>query len=218
MLSTYTLVAFLHILLFAYWLGSDLGVFICSLTARRPDVSEDARARLQQAGVLIDMAPRTCLVLMAPAGLTLAANFGSPIHGPALIAVWIAALAWLWLVWEVHWKHGAPIGRLYWRIDFVIRFLVMAGFLGFGVWCLVTGAPIASAWLAAKMVIFGLIILCGIVVRLLLLRMSAAPSPAPATAGAPPRGSDGRDLIRQVGLVIWGLVALAAFLGVTKPF
>ena len=205
MLSTYTLVAFLHILLFAYWLGSDLGVFICSLTARRPDVSEDARARLQQAGVLIDMAPRTCLVLMAPAGLTLAANFGSPIRGAALGVVWVLALAWLWLVWEVHWRHGAPIGRLYWRIDFAVRSAVMAAFLGFGAWCLVTRSPISDAWLSAKFLIFGLIILCGIVVRILLLR-------------PPPARGDGRDLIRQVVLVIWALVAAAAFLGVTKPF
>jgi hypothetical protein len=215
-LTTYSLVAFLHVLLFAYWLGADLGVFICSLTARRADVSADARARLQQAGTLIDMAPRTCLVLMVPTGLTLAANFGSPIHGAALLAVWAAALAWLWLVWAVHWKHGAPIGQIYWRVDFAIRSVVMAGFLGFGAWCLVTGDPIASRWLAAKMLIFGLIILCGIIVRILLLRMSAAP--APAAAGAPPARGDGRDLIRQVVLVIWALVALAAFLGVTKPF
>lgn len=203
MLSTYTLVAFLHVLLFAYWLGSDLGVFICSLTARRADVSEDARARLQQAGTLIDMAPRTCLVLMVPAGLTLAVNFGSPIRGVALGAVWVAALAWLWLVWEVHWRHGAPIGRIYWRIDFAVRSAVMAAFVGFGAWCLVTGSPVSSAWLAAKMLIFGLIILCGIIVRILLLRS---------------RSGGASDLIRQVVLVIWVLVASAAFLGVTKPF
>lgn len=216
MLSTYTLVAFLHILLFAYWLGTDLGVFICSLTGRRPGVSDDARARLQEAGTLIDMAPRTCLVLMVPVGLTLAANFGSPIHGAVLGAVWVLGLAWLWLVWEVHWRHGAPIGRLYWRIDFVVRSAVMAAFLGFGAWCLITGSPISSRWLAAKMMIFGAIILCGIIVRILLL--SRPPARAPAAAGAAAPQAGGRDLIRQVVLVIWVLVAAAAFLGVTKPF
>ena len=210
MLSTYTLVAFLHVLLFAYWLGSDLGVFICSLTARRSDISADARAGLQRAGTLIDMAPRTCLVLILPTGLTLAAHFGSPIRGPALGVVWVAALAWLWLVWAVHGRHGAPIGRLYWRIDFAVRFAVMAAFLGFGAWCLIQRTPISDGWLAAKMLIFGLIILCGIVVRILLLR--------PAPAAAPAGGGDGRDLIRGVVLVIWALVAAAAFLGVTKPF
>jgi hypothetical protein len=143
---------------------------------------------------------------MVPAGLTLAASYGSPIHGVALAAVWVLSLAWLWLVWEVHWRHGAPVGRLYWRIDFAVRFVVMAAFVGFGAWCLLTRSPISSAWLAAKMLIFGLIILCGIVVRILLLRPPRTPS-----AGTP-------ALIRQVVLVIWALVATAAFLGVTKPF
>jgi hypothetical protein len=216
--NTYALVMFLHVLLFAYWLGSDLGVFICSLTARRADVSADARARLQQAGVLIDMAPRTCLVLIVPTGLTLAANFGAPIQGPALALVWVASLLWLWLVWQVHWKHGAPIGRTYWRIDFAIRLAVMVGFLGVGLWCLATGAPIAERWLGAKILIFGLIILCGVIVRILLLRMEHAPAPPPAATGAASRAADGRDLIRRVVLVIWALVAVAAFLGVTKPF
>lgn len=222
-MNSYTLVLFLHVLLFAYWLGSDLGVFLTSLAARKPGVSPEARARLQETGTLIDMAPRTCLVLMVPAGLTLAANFGSPIQGAALIAVWAASLIWLWLVWEIHWKHGQGIGKVYWRIDFVIRVAVMLGFLGVGALSLATDAPFADDWLAAKALAFGLIILCGLIVRILLLK-----SPAPATAGAgpapqtpqgaAPKVSDGRDLIRKVVLAIWALVAIAAFLGVTKPF
>jgi hypothetical protein len=216
-LNTHTLVAFVHVLLFAYWLGSDLGVFICSLTARGADVSADARAKLQQAGTLIDMAPRTCLVLMVPAGITLSTAFGLPVPGPAVAALWAAGLAWLWLVWEIHWRHGSPLGRLYWRIDFAIRILVMAGFVGFGLWCLVVRTPISAGWLGAKMLIFGLIILCGIIVRILLLRVPATPAVTTA-GGGQAQAVDGRNLIRQVVLVIWGLVALAAFLGVTKPF
>ncbi len=209
-IDPYRVVVFLHVLLFAYWLGSDLGVFICGVVARKPGLSPAAQAGLREAGALIDMAPRTCLVLMAPVGLTLASNYGSPIHGLPLTLVWIAALAWLWLVWEVHWKQGAPLGQLLWRIDFGVRTVVMAGFVGFGAWCLATGGPVAGRWLATKMLLFGLIILAGIIVRILLL------APAPATPV--PGGRDVRTRIRQVVFVIWGLVAVIAFLGVTKPF
>jgi hypothetical protein len=207
-IDPYRLVVFLHVLLFAYWLGSDLGVFICGLYARKPGATPQAQLALREAGVLIDMAPRTCLVLMAPVGLTLASRYGSPIHGLPLALIWVAALAWLWLVWQVHWKHAHPLGKLLWRIDFAVRAAVMAGFVGFGAFCLATGGPIAGRWLATKILLFGLIILAGIIVRILLL--------APAVAAPAPSGQ--RSLIRQVVFVIWGLVAAIAFLGVAKPF
>ena len=209
-LDPYRIVVFLHILLFAYWLGADLGVFVCSMVGRRQNLSADQRLGLREAGDLIDMAPRTCLVLMVPVGLTLAAEYGSPIHGAvALSAVWVAGLAWLWLVWQVHLQHHSALGKLFWKIDFAVRALVMAGFVGFGAWCLATGGPIAGHWLAAKMLLFGLIILCGIVVRIMLL----APPPATPAAGATLGAG-----IRNVVFMIWGLVAVIAFIGVTKPF
>ena len=213
----YKVVVFLHILLFAYWLGSDLGVFICSMVGRNQKLSDDQRRGLREAGELIDMAPRTCLVLTVPVGLTLAANYGSPIHGAAaLAATWVAGLAWLWLVWQVHLQHNSSLGTLFWKIDFAIRSLVMAGFVGFGAWCLATGGPIAGRWLATKMLLFGLIILCGIVVRIMLLSLKpATPVPAGPGPGAAPATGAG---VRNVVFVIWGLVAVIAFIGVTKPF
>jgi hypothetical protein len=214
-LDPYRIVVFLHVLLFAYWLGSDLGVFICGTVGRSQKLSDDQRRGLREAGDLIDMAPRTCLVLMVPVGLTLSANYGSPIHGaPVLAAIWIAGLAWLWLVWQVHLQHNSALGKLFWKIDFAIRSLVMAGFIGFGGWCLATGGPIAGRWLAAKILLFGLIILCGIVVRILLLSSRRAVL-VPAGAGA---ASAIGNRIRDVVFVIWGLVAVIAFIGVTKPF
>jgi hypothetical protein len=185
-LDPYRIVVFLHVLLFVYWLGADLGVFICSTVGRSRKLTDDQRLGLREAGELIDMAPRTCLVLMVPVGLTLAANLGSPLRGaPVLTVIWLASLVWLWLVWQVHLQHNSPLGRRFWQIDFGVRGLVMAGFVGFGAWCLATGGPIASRWLAAKILLFGLIILCGIAVRI----------PAPVVAACEP--GSGR---RRVGV------------------
>ena len=213
-LDPYKIVVFLHVLLFAYWLGSDLGVFVCGMIGRRGNLDDHQRHGLREAGELIDMAPRTCLVLMVPVGLTLASNYGSPIRGaPVLAAVWLASLAWLWLVWQVHFKGASALGRLFWKIDFGVRSLVMAGFVSFGAWCLATGEPIGSRWLATKILLFGLIILCGIAVRIMLLSAKPAASPL-----APRPGKPGPNRIRDVVFVIWGLVAVIAFLGVTQPF
>ncbi len=211
MLDTYHVVLFVHVLLFVYWLGADLGVFICGMVGRARQLSEEGRRGLKEAGDLIDMFPRTTLVLMIPVGLTLASHYGSPIHGVLLGLIWAVCLAWLWLVWQVHFQHGQPLGKLFWKIDFAIRTVAMLAFVGFGAWCLITGGPIPLHWLAAKILLFGLIILAGIVVRILLLM----PTPAPVAGAARPKG---RNRLRDVVFLIWALVTVIAFLGVTKPF
>lgn len=209
-----SLVAFFHVLLFVYWLGGDLGVMLTGIEASKPGVTEDAKHRLREVGGLIDMGPRTALVLMVPAGLTLAQRFGSPVTGGPLIAVWIASLAWLWLVWKVYLNENNAIGKLFWRIDFAIRTLVMLAFLGFGAFTLATGAPIADHWLGLKIFLFGITISLGIVIRIMLIGLLK-----PGPAGEPPAITRMGfwSPIRWVVFGIWGLTAILAFLGVAKP-
>ncbi len=216
-LDPYRIVAFLHVVLFAYWLGADLGVMLCSRIARRSDLSDDARRAVRSAGHLIDMGPRTALVLMVPAGLILASQYGSPVQGPWLAAIAVAAAGWLWMVWTIFLQPQTPLGKLLWKIDMGWRIVLMTLFVGFGVKCLITGAPIADHWLAAKFVVFGLILMDGIYLRLVLIRMErdarAGNSPAP---GAPPTAL--MKSLHIAVMIIWALVAIAAFLGIVKPF
>jgi len=55
---------FVHVLLFGYWLGSDLGVFYCDSQLTRDDLSLDERLRVRQIRRKVDMAPRTCRVVV----------------------------------------------------------------------------------------------------------------------------------------------------------
>lgn len=45
---------FAHILLFVYWLGADLGVFLLARAAKRADLSFEQRALLLKMALLID--------------------------------------------------------------------------------------------------------------------------------------------------------------------
>lgn len=211
-----SLVAFFHVLLFVYWLGGDLGVMLTSMAQNKPGASEDAKARLRDVWMLIDMAPRTCLVLMVPVGLTLAQRFGSPITGAPLIAVWIASLAWLWLVWQVFLKEHTELGKLFWKIDFVIRTLVMLAFVLGGAYSFVALAPFADQWLSLKIFLFGITILLGLMIRIILIQMlkpkfDAAGNPIPF------KHWGFWSPIRLVVFGIWLLTAVIAFLGLAKP-
>ncbi len=215
-------VAFVHVVLFAYWLGADLGVFLHGKRLTREDIPLDERLRTREIGVLIDMAPRTALVLMIPVGFTLSTAWGSPITGAWLAGLWVFGLFWVWLVWEVHHKKNVPVGKTLQSIDFSIRYVVLAGMLGIGGLSLINGEPIASKWLAVKMVLFGGIIMNGIWLRLIGGRWALAfdmiRKGGEKVAIGEQMLKDNRKVALRAVLLIWFLVALMAFLGVVKPF
>jgi uncharacterized membrane protein len=220
--TVFLLVKYLHVLLFVYWLGGDLGVWWCGKHLIRDDLSLEERLRTREIGVIIDMAPRTCGVLMIPVGFTLSANWGSPLPGAAIAFLWVFGAAWLWLVWQVHWKKNEPIGKTMQKIDINIRYVVGAIVLGFGVYCLATGDPIAETWLAAKIALFGLILFNGIVLRKIAAQLLAA---FPMVRAGGEQRAAGEVLIKKYRrtveppvLTIWALVAIMGFLGVVKPF
>ena len=54
---------FVHILLFVYWLGGDLGVFLLAKAAKRPDLSFAERAFALRMAIMIDLVPRLCFAM-----------------------------------------------------------------------------------------------------------------------------------------------------------
>src|SRR5208283_442262 len=99
----YIFLVLVHILLFVYWLGSDLGVFYSAKFVADPKLSLETRRTIMKIVHFIDLFPRMTLVLTLPAGATLALLGGyAPLPAgwewPALAAVWIAGLVWLALV------------------------------------------------------------------------------------------------------------------------
>lgn len=221
-IDPYRVVAFVHVVLFAYWLGADLGVFIHGKRLTRDDIPLDERLRTREIAVLIDMGPRSALVLMVPVGFTLATLWGLPLSALELTGLWIFGLFWLWLVWEVHHKKNEPIGRTLQRIDFAIRYAVLAIMIGVGATSLITGSPVASDWLAVKMLLFAAIIMNGIWLRLIGGRWQAAFDKIRQGGDNVVIGEqmikDNRKVASKAALLIWFLVAAMAFLGVVKPF
>lgn len=220
--TVFLYVKFLHVLLFVYWLGGDLGVWWTGKQLIRDDLSIDERMRTREIAALIDMAPRTAGVLMIPVGFTLSANWGSPLPAGAIVFLWVFGLAWLWLVWQVHWKKDEAIGATLRKVDINLRLVVGTLVLGFGVHCLVTGGPIEETWLAAKITVFGMILFNGVVLRR--IAMTLLPGLAMVKAGGEQRAA-GEAIIKEYRrkveppvLAIWFLVALMGFLGVVKPF
>ncbi len=219
---------FLHIVLFAYWLGGDVGVYYASRYIIKSDVGPEARAVSTKIMHGVDIAPRVSLVLILPSGITLMAwgPLGDDffVHGWLLALVWVAGLTWL-VVSLIDYRGGdTAIARFSQKADLLVRYSLSAVLVGFGLYTIFATDPFGvetnPKWLGAKVVAYALCIFCGVMIRRQLVPFGPAFGKL-VTAGSTPEvekailGSIKRCEPWVYG--IWTLVLLAAALGVIKP-
>lgn len=217
----------LHILLLTYWLGGDLGVFYASKFITDPSVAPAGRAVATKIMHVVDMAPRVCLVLFLPSGITLMAldPLGHDLfYGWPLIAIWVAGLVWLWMVIADYRRQPARYAALVHRLDGVVRIALVIGLLGVSIYTFVADEPFGVTsnpkWLAGKVAAYALCILGGIMIRVKLRDFGPAWTEL-MTSGSTPEverriHSSVRGSIPYV-MIIWIMVVVAAILGVVKP-
>lgn len=212
-----------HILAAGYWLGTDLAVYYTAGTIADRKAPAPVRLWAGKTMLLLDMVPRTCLILTLAFGLTLAAKAGflAPLV-PWLPAVWVAALAWLALTWSVFRLEHSPLGHRLARIDFALRILIAAG-CGYGALLLWAGSETIARtpWLALKLAILGAIIGLGLVIRVQLKPFGALFGKAVAGKASEADEDALARLIARVKVPVWGIwiaVAAAIALGRLKPY
>jgi hypothetical protein len=223
----YPLLAFLHVILFAYWLGGDLGVHLAARFAIRADLSFAERMRFLTLILLIDLAPETAIVLMVPVGLTLATKAGwAGLDGYWLILVWALALLWLYSIWRLHLfdilRPGEYISSkpLLHRIEHGLRNLTLAFSAVMGVSSLLGYGPLMTTWLSVKVLLYALaLVLVG-----LLRHELGSWAVAIEKLQDPATVAEGNAIImathrtgRWYAWSLWMVVALAAYMGVAKP-
>ena len=210
-----------HILVIGYWLGTDLAVYYLSGFIVDPKKPTAVRMFATKAMLILDMVPRTALVLTAAIGLTLTAGMGlMPALQPWLVVVWVVSLAWLALTWTVHRLGNTALGRRLGQVDFAFRLLVVAG----GIWLaidasqsggLVTPAP----WLSIKIALLALSIAMGLLIRIQLKPFGPMLAKVAAGTATPADDAALQHLMAMVKIpvwVIWIALVIAAVLGSTK--
>lgn len=209
--------AFLHLLVFVYWLGGDLGAFAASFAAVDARKAPEARRAALQLIADVDMAPRSALILALPTGVTLAALKGwLPLPGWSLAIAWIVGGAWLALAWRLHLAH-APPGAPERVIDLALRWVALAGLIAAGGAGLAGALPIPG-FLASKLLLLAGAIALGLLIRVRLRPLGPAlaalarcePDADAAIAGVLARS-------RPLVVGIWLLISAAALLGLAKP-
>jgi hypothetical protein len=209
------LLTLLHILVFVYWLGGDLGVFYSSTILTDTKTSPQGRIAAAKVLAQVDMAPRTAMILTLPTGLALALHSGILDIPPFLVALaWILAVAWLYLAWTIHIKHLPPSSIMR-RGDLVVRFAMILGLVG---WAVLGELPL---FVALKLCILATTIGLGLLIRRALGPFGAAFGTMMATGPTPETDQIIAKCLNQsrpfvVG--IWVLLIIAALLGLAKPY
>lgn len=219
-MELYSVMVFVHILLFAYWLGSDLGVHLMARAYAKPGTPLDRRLWMRETLMKVDMAPRCALILILPLGWTMALNWGFEMAAWAIALMWVAAIVWFVIMWTVFLKSGTPIGEGFRKVDMMIRYAVMVSMFVLGAASLLTGWPVAEKWLGAKIFLFGVVVALGVA-----LRLSSKPAPAgyAKLRAGDMAGGDAilkpmHDKAAKVAITLWIVIIIMAFLGTVKPF
>ncbi|MCA0900872.1 hypothetical protein [Microbulbifer agarilyticus] len=174
-MSAYLFVKLLHNLCFVYWLGGDLGTFYASRYVTRSDLSPQARSTALTIMMGCDQGPRFCMPLILPLGLQLAYMSGQWAVAPFWLWLsWGLCIAWFALVATLHFAHGKPFIPVLTRLDFYLRVVLIVGLLGLAGYALATNFILAADWLAIKLGIFALLVLCGLLIRMRLVAFGAA--------------------------------------------
>ncbi len=174
-MSEYLLVKFLHLVGFAYWLGGDLGVFYCSYFVANEKLPTDVRVATAKILFALDQAPRICMTLMLPLGTHLAWRLGAlPIDTGTMTIIWLLAAAWLAMVITLHSARQSKGKTILTTFDFWFRLSLSLGLIGVGGAALSAASAAIPYWVAAKLMIFGSLVGCGLIVRIKLRRFGPA--------------------------------------------
>jgi hypothetical protein len=180
----YALLLTAHVLLLVFWLGTDIGVFLGSFRLKDPRLAPEARLEIGRLTALLDMGPRTGVILSIPTGLALAYaggwGRGEPalVTPPVLAVVALLSLVWLAMVWRFFaLQQAAARGRelapgearflrLWRRVDLWWRMVLAVAIAGATLAALLGRGLFGVSWLDWKVAAFGFIVACGIAIRL----------------------------------------------------
>ncbi len=221
MLDTHLLWAYVHIVLFVYWLGADVGLYLVMIFAKNAALSFGTRATLIKLAFLIDPIPRVCLSLILPGGIQLARNLALyPVSDGMLALGWTAGILWSALHLAVVRFKGTAFARALLYINKAYELLLGGLFIGVGILSLATGAPLSAGWFAAKLLLFGLIfwVILGIDVIFQPFTTILRMGPDGSSPEKEREVTQATNITMVWAALLYLLVLAVAFLGKLKPF
>ena len=219
-MAEYEIWKFLHICMFVFWLGTDVGVMLCSKKSTDPNLGVEARFQMLEMALKIELLPRVMWVMALPFGVQLSKTLGYIDPSPITLAMmWLFTLAWLVINVGGAANLNKPWGQ---QLSKINRFILVAlgvgliivavsSYLGFG--------PYEANSVALKVGLYGLVNLTILGIEIAFFPLGLAYERL-ATEGSSPEIessiSGGMDLTLRWVHATYILIFITAFIGATK--
>ena len=149
---------FLHVLMFVFWVGTDMGVMLGARKSTDSRLALEARLTLVKLALLIELLPRTMWAMALPFGVMLSRQLDLlEISDAGVAGVWAFTLVWVAIsVGGAHYSEK-PIGQELARINRWIVGVLGISLTAVGAWSYFGHGPFETPWLAAKVGLYGVI-------------------------------------------------------------
>jgi hypothetical protein len=213
---------YLHILMFVFWVGTDMGVFLSCKKSTDPKLSIDARFLLLHMALRIELLPRTMWKAALPLGVMLSqANGWLSLTDMQLALVWVFSVAWWAISMTGAWYYDKPIGHTLTKINNAITSLVGVGLIVLAYTSAVGNGPFAvdESWLHWKVGIYGLINIMIVAMLYVFDPMGIAFGRLAVEGSTPEIETTISTIMDRATVTIWStyiLICIVAFIATTK--
>ncbi len=161
----YRLVLFLHQALFVFWLGPDIGVYMWSRKLTNTEITPAQRVAAGRIMPVIGLISLACMSLMLTVGGVLTELRGIEHPWWQMAGIVLLGPVWLTLTLLTYFRAGDDPGSSLARLDIGFRWLVMIAVLISVAIAMGDGRLDDVPWVAAKLVLFAILVSFGIIVR-----------------------------------------------------
>lgn len=215
---------YLHILAMVYWLGGEWGVFQTSFKVVNSELTVPERLRHLSTVFRIDVLARIGIVSLLPLGLHMGNLWGVQTYGGVFLTVmWLIWALWVAITLLAFRDKMANIKSIFGRLEDWSRYILIPLLFVVGTTSLMGMGPFEAGegqkWFSIKLLIFGLALTIGLILRYLLHSWPGifATLMKGQNAEAELKLAKSIRASRRVAIFYWITILAAGFFGAVKP-
>ena len=219
-MAEYEIWKFLHICMFVFWLGTDMGVMLCSKKSTDSNLGVEARFQMLEMALKIEILPRIMWVMALPLGVHLSKSLGY--IDPSFLTLtmmWIFTLMWLVINVGGAANLDKPWGQQLSKINRIVVASLGAGLIIVAATSFMGYGPYEPNSIALKVGLYGLINLTILGIEIAFFPLGMAFERLATEGSSPELESSitgGMNTTLKWVHATYIMIFIVAFIGVTK--